>query len=538
MAPAARSRHTPHRLAWHKVLVMTDVSLALAFVAGLVSFLSPCVLPLVPGYISMLSGIGVEQLRKGDVPSSRLFASSIAFVAGFSAVFISFGASASAIGGFLKEHRTALTPIAGALILLFGLHLLGVLIKLTYRAGIMIGALLVGLGIVSLFRHAPLFFGLGALHFFSLSIIGFFGPALARWLNRDVHLRNTAAQPGPWSGFLLGFAFAFGWTPCIGPILTTVLALAAASGTVARGVLLLAIYSAGLAVPFLLTTLLLSRFLRFYQGFRKYLHAVEIFSGALLLFVGGLVFVNKLTWLTGKLSFLDNVVRWLEHALTTGTGGPLFLSVLAVAAVVLLGRTIFRNSKALASAPVRKVALVVIGVVVVIVGTFFADKATRVSGKNRASVTLGDEAIDQPAPDVTLKDLDGKTVSLAQYRGKVVLVNFWATWCAPCREEIPWLIEMQKTYGDKGFTVLGVAMDEEGKSVVAPYAQTEKFDVNGTPSLMSYPILLGNDATADKFGGLLGYPTSVLISRDGKQIKRVTGIIDKDEISKFIESQL
>jgi thiol-disulfide isomerase/thioredoxin len=120
----------------------------------------------------------------------------------------------------------------------------------------------------------------------------------------------------------------------------------------------------------------------------------------------------------------------------------------------------------------------------------------------------------------------------------VVLVNFWATWCAPCREEIPWLIEMQKTYGDKGFTVLGVAMDEEGKSVVAPYAQTEKFDVNGTPSLMSYPILLGNDATADKFGGLLGYPTSVLISRDGKQIKRVTGIIDKDEISKFIESQL
>ena len=183
-------------------------------------------------------------------------------------------------------------------------------------------------------------------------------------------------------------------------------------------------------------------------------------------------------------------------------------------------------------------ALVVIGVVVVIVGTFFADKATRVSGKNRASVTLGDEAIDQPAPDVTLKDLDGKTVSLAQYRGKVVLVNFWATWCAPCREEIPWLIEMQKTYGDKGFTVLGVAMDEEGKSVVAPYAQTEKFDVNGTPSLMSYPILLGNDATADKFGGLLGYPTSVLISRDGKQIKRVTGIIDKDEISKFIESQL
>jgi cytochrome c-type biogenesis protein len=520
---------------------MTELSLPFVFLAGLVSFLSPCVLPLVPGYISMLSGIGVEQLRKGDVPSSRLFGSSIAFVVGFSAVFISFGASASVIGGFLDKHRAALTPIAGALILLFGLHLLGLLIKLTYRAGAILGAAFVALGIVSLARHAPLFLELGAIHFFSLSIIGFFGPALARWLNRDVHLRSAAAQPGPWSGFLLGFAFAFGWTPCIGPILTAVLTLAAASGTVARGVLLLAVYSAGLAVPFLLTTLLLSRFLRFYQGFRKYLHAVEIFSGALLLFVGALVFVNKLTWLTGKLGFLDKLAHSLEHALTTGIGGPIFLSLLGLVAVIYIGLAILRNSKRLASRPqslpVQKLALVLVGVVAIIVGTVYLDRATRVSGKNRPAETVGTLAVDAPAPDLKLKDLDGKDVSLADYKGKIVLVNFWATWCAPCREEIPWLIEMQKAYAGKGFTILGIAMDEEGKSVVAPYVQTEKFDVNGTPTLMSYPILLGNDSAADKFGGLLGYPTSVLISREGKQIKRVTGIIDKDEISKEIESQ-
>jgi len=284
---------------------MTDVSLAGAFLAGLVSFLSPCVLPLVPGYISMLSGIGMEQLRKGDVPSSGLFGSSLAFVAGFSVVFISFGASASAVGGFLRQNRNLLAPIAGALIVLFGLHLIGLLIKLTPRVGIILGIVLVALGIVSLLRHAPLFLNLGPVHFFSLSLIGFFGPVLARWLNRDVHLRNTAAKPGIWSGFLMGFAFAFGWTPCIGPILATVLALAAASDTVSRGVLLLAIYSAGLAVPFLLTALGISQFLRFYQNFRKYLNAVEVFSGALLLFVGALVFINKLTWLSGKLTFLN-----------------------------------------------------------------------------------------------------------------------------------------------------------------------------------------------------------------------------------------
>ena len=284
---------------------MNDVPIAGAFLAGLVSFLSPCVLPLVPGYISMLSGIGVEQLRQGVLPRSGLFGSALAFVAGFSAVFISFGASASAVGAFLRQNRSFLAPIAGALILLFGLHLLGVLIKLSFRAGLVIGLVFVALAIVSLVRHAPLFFGFGPVHFFSLSVIGFFGPAMARWLNRDVRLNSKIGQPGIWSAFLLGFAFAFGWTPCIGPILATVLALAAASDTIARGILLLAVYSAGLAVPFLLTALSIGQFLRFYKNFRKYLHAVEVFSGALLLFVGGLVFINKLTWLSGKLTFLN-----------------------------------------------------------------------------------------------------------------------------------------------------------------------------------------------------------------------------------------
>src|SRR5713226_9672895 len=284
---------------------MNDVSLAGAFLAGLISFLSPCVLPLVPGYISMLSGIGMEQLRNGEAKASGLFSSALAFVAGFSVVFISFGASASAVGSFLRQNRALLTPVAGALILLFGLHLVGALIKLNLRAGVILGFILVALGIAGYLRHAPLFAGLGASHFFSLSLIGFFGPSMARWLNRDVHLRSSATQPGIWSGFLLGFAFAFGWTPCIGPILATVLALAAASDTIARGILLLAVYSAGLAVPFLLTALGIGQFLRFYQRFRKYLHAVELLSGALLLFVGGLVFLNKLTWLTGKLGFLN-----------------------------------------------------------------------------------------------------------------------------------------------------------------------------------------------------------------------------------------
>jgi cytochrome c biogenesis protein CcmG/thiol:disulfide interchange protein DsbE len=187
----------------------------------------------------------------------------------------------------------------------------------------------------------------------------------------------------------------------------------------------------------------------------------------------------------------------------------------------------------------KRMVLVGVTVLALIAGTYFADRVTRVKPKGTVKVgILRSGTAAQLAPDFTLKDLDGKDVSLSQFKGKVVLINFWATWCDPCYIEIPWLIEMQQRYAAKGFTILGVALDEEGKSVVAPWVAKERFDVGGQRLPMNYPILLGDDAVADKFGGLLGYPTSILISRDGKMIKRVTGILTYDEISKAIESQL
>ena len=288
-----------------------EVSIFAAFVAGLVSFLSPCVLPLVPGYISMLSGIGVEQLKEGQTPRGGLLASALAFVFGFSIVFISFGASASAVGTFLVRNRSLLAPVAGSLIILFGLHLIGWLAKITIRAGMAIGALLVALGI-ALTLHPGIFGSwFRAVHFYSVSLIFLVGPTLTRWLNRDIHFRKLGGQPGPFSGFLMGFAFAFGWTPCIGPILAGVLAIAATRETVGQGVFLLAFYSAGLAIPFLVTALGIGGFLKFYQKFRRHLHTVEVLSGVLLLAVGGLVFLNRMAWLSGKLSFLNKFSQWM-----------------------------------------------------------------------------------------------------------------------------------------------------------------------------------------------------------------------------------
>jgi cytochrome c biogenesis protein CcmG/thiol:disulfide interchange protein DsbE len=185
----------------------------------------------------------------------------------------------------------------------------------------------------------------------------------------------------------------------------------------------------------------------------------------------------------------------------------------------------------------KRVAIIVLTVAALIGVTIYADYATRLHPKTGMTVSTSSVA-GQPEPDLKLKDLDGKDVSLAGLKGNVVLVNFWATWCDPCRVEIPWLIEVQAKYGSRGFTVVGIAMDDEGKSAVAPFVEKERFDVSGQQLPMSYPIWLGSDEAADKFGGILGYPTSFLISRDGKQVEKYQGLLNYDQLVKDIESQL
>lgn len=186
-----------------------------------------------------------------------------------------------------------------------------------------------------------------------------------------------------------------------------------------------------------------------------------------------------------------------------------------------------------------KKILLIIGTVVVLIGaTVYLDRATRLKAQNSVDTVRADDPPGTPAPVVSFKNLDGQDVPLSEYKGKVVLVNFWATWCEPCQVEIPWLIEMQQKYSAKGFTVLGVDVDDEGSNLVSAYTAKERFHVNGQQLAINYPVLRGNDDVADKFGGLLGYPTSFLISRDGKIVKKTQGLIDYEEITKAIESQL
>jgi len=174
-------------------------------------------------------------------------------------------------------------------------------------------------------------------------------------------------------------------------------------------------------------------------------------------------------------------------------------------------------------------------------GRYLANRSQATSGASVSASTPGKisgDAKGQLAPEFDLKNLDGQSVRLSDYHGKVVLLNFWATWCAPCKVEIPWMIEFQQKYGPRGFTILGVSMDEDGKKAVQPFLDKERFDVGGQKEAMNYPIVFGSDSIAEKFGGVLGLPTSMLFTRDGKKVRTIVGLVDHDDISKVIESLL
>lgn len=234
------------------MIASNTIGYGTALAAGAASFLSPCVLPLLPGYVSFMSGLSLEELGR-DVESGRALRhagwESVFFVLGFTLVFTALGASATAAGAFLSAHLPIVTKIAGAIIALFGLHLAG---------------------IVTI-------------------------PVLYSYKRADI----GAFKSGYLGSFLMGLAFAFGWTPCIGPILSGILALAATRETVTEGMRLLFAYSMGLGLPFILTGFAVGGFLRFFARYKRYIRAGEVFAGALLVVVGVLIFFGRLTRLSG-----------------------------------------------------------------------------------------------------------------------------------------------------------------------------------------------------------------------------------------------
>jgi len=238
-----------------------ELSLLIVFAAGLLSFLSPCVVPLIPGYIAFVSGISIDEMTSRDSAGKKMayaMLSSVMFVLGFSIVFVVLGASATWLGGFLVQRLPLLISIAGGVIIFFGLQQIGL-----FKWGFLLST-------------------------------------------KQIDL--PAEKLGLLKAPLLGAAFAFGWTPCVGPILAAILTYAGTMETVGKGAMLLTIYSAGLGIPFLLTTLAMGGFLKFFSRIKKYLNIIQKISGALLIILGILMITGKMTLIISKLEFLNRLV--------------------------------------------------------------------------------------------------------------------------------------------------------------------------------------------------------------------------------------
>jgi len=383
----------------------SNITIGIAFVAGILSFLSPCVLPLVPGYISLMSGVSVDRLKEGGSASgarSAVILNSLAFNAGLSIIFLALGTTAGLVGSSITSNPWV-RIIGGIIIIAFGLQLIG-LLKIST-------------------------------------------------LYKDTRFFSQDKPRGMLGSLTLGIAFAAGWTPCIGPILGGIIGLAATSGGGRSGLLLSAFYSAGLSVPFLLTGLGINQFLNFYGKFRKHLHKVEVVSGVILIAVGLLVASGYSTLLSSSklAAILPNAEGWIKVKPIAATSVP--------------------------------------------------------PNKNNF----------EPAPKVQFQTLGGKPFTLDELQGHVVLLNFWATWCIPCREEIPVLNSIQHDLEAQGLKIVGASLEDTAEGIQAYQKEVRKFE---------YEVVVGGSDAQAKFGGT-PLPTTYLIDRQGRIRQKIIGARDR-----------
>ena len=372
------------------------LDLALAFVAGLLSFASTCVLPLVPAYVAYM-GAAAAGIETTVAQQLKVLGKAALFVAGFATAFVALGASFGLIGADLRAYRPLLLEISGAALVLIGIALLTI----------------------------------GRI------------PGLMSEKRFDIAHRLPRTS---WAAYVIGLAFAIGWTPCVGPILAAILLRAGSSGTAAQGALLLGVYSAGLGLPFLVAAGLsgmLTRLLARVRGAYAVLNAV---AAIFLIGMGVLIFSNRLT---------------------------VFNDFFPVVALTTPFDSHFESN-------------------------------------NPTPVANGPVQVGKHAPDFTLKDIDGQTVALSALKGKPVLINFWATWCLPCRNELPLIRDAYLAHRAEGLTIVAIDYGDEAAATIRTFWKSM--------NLQPAPVLDPSGVASRDYGVALsssGLPVSILVARDG-----------------------
>ena len=405
------------------------------FFQGLLSFFSPCVLPLIPLYIGYLSGGTGKRGADGKIhyQKSKVMIHTLCFVIGVSFAFFALGLGVSALGSFLNKNQMLFARIGGVIIVLVGFYQLGV-----------------------------------------------FGNSRVLGKERRLPFHLDKLAMSPLTALIMGFTFSFAWTPCVGPALTSVLLMAASANTKVMGFMLIGVYTVGFVLPFLAVGLFTTTLLEFFKSHMNVVKYTVKVGGALMILMGVLMFTGQMNAFTGYLSGGTNAN--LESQEETE-----------------------KESEDASE-----------------------DKEENKEEESKETVV--------PAIDFTLKDQFGNEHTLSDYKGKTVFLNFWATWCGPCRSEMPDIQKLYETYeteGDNAVIILGVA---------APGLGQEK-DEAGIKAFLdesgyTYPTLM--DTTGDLFSeyGISSFPTTFMIDREGNVFGYVSGALNEDMMKNIIEQTL
>ena len=466
-----------------------DVSVPVltVFVQGLLSFFSPCVLPLLPLYIGYLSGgtavkkeDGRMQYRRGKVMLHTVF-----FVIGVSFAFFVLGLGVSAVGTFFKSNQAMFARIGGIVVILFGLY--------------------------------------------QLRVFGF-SQTLER--ERRLPFRLDKFAMSPLTALLLGFTFSFAWTPCVGPALTSVLLMAASASTRLAGFVLIGVYTLGFVLPFLAVGLFTTTLLELFRKHQQVVRYTVKIGGVLMVLMGIFMFTGTMNNVTGYLSRISDIPG-VEQEETSeknageeaggGTSGD-------EADVESDTGTDDINSEDDTSA-----------------GTAATDEETapgkepdghQNNGDSSGEENGAEDAVGEvvPAVDFALTDQYGETHRLEDYKGKTIFLNFWATWCPPCKAEMPDIQEIYETYdteGEDALVVLGVATPSMGQE--GTEEEIKAFlEENG----YTYPVLM--DTEGELFGayGVYSLPTTFMIDREGNVFGYVSGMLTKDMMENIIQQTM
>lgn len=433
-----------------------SISAVTVFLQGLLSFFSPCVLPLLPLYIGYLSGGTAVKGEDGRMhyKQSKVLLHTVFFVTGVSFAFFLLGLGVSAVGGFFHSYQAMFARTGGILVMLFGLYQMGI-------------------------------FGIS-------SVLG---------KEHRLPFRLDRFAMSPVTALLMGFTFSFAWTPCVGPALTSVLLMAASAATKAQGFVLIGVYTMGFVLPFLFVGLFTTQLLELFKKYRGVVQYTVKIGGILMVLMGILMFTGKMNDVTGYLSRISGTQVSQTESMEEST------------------------------APEKAEADNEGG---------STEPGTGGSESTTAEEASGETAADArpviPAVDFELEDQYGNIHRLEDYRGKTIFLNFWATWCPPCKAEMPdiqKLYEKSSTEGEDAVIVLGVAapnMGQEGsEEEIAAFMEEKGY---------TYPVLMDTEGELFASYGIMSFPTTFMIDRDENVFGYVSGMLSADMMDSIVRQTL